>query len=77
MYVLDIFSQWNQIGIDMDHLSEPRWGFDDFSLFFGNFGSNLAFFRHQMTLTTLKLAYYHAPMYVLGIYYHLTQYKDE
>ena len=36
----------------------------------------VAFFSPQMTLTTLKLAYYHAPMYVLGIYCHLPQYKD-
>ena len=57
MYVLGICSHWNQFRIDRDHLSELRLDLDDFSLFFGIFGSYLAYLSPQVTLNTMKYVF--------------------
>ena len=73
MSVLGICIHSNQLGMDRDPLSDPRWEFDLFGLFFSNFGPNPANFTPQMTMNTLKLVYYHALMSVLGICIHSNQ----
>ena len=73
MSVLGICSHSNQLGMDRGQLSDPRWDFDHISLFFGNFGQNLANFTPQMTMNTLKLVYHHALVSVLGICSHSNQ----
>ena len=70
MSVLGIFSHSNQMRMDRGQLSDPRWTFDHFSLFFGNYRPNLANFTPQMTMNTLKLVYHHALVSVLGICSH-------
>ena len=42
--VLGICIHSNQLRMDRGQLSDPRWGFDHSSLFFSNFGPNLANF---------------------------------
>ena len=68
--VLGISNHSNQLGMNRGQLSDPRGEFDHFSLFFRNFGPNLANFTPQMTMNTLKLIYHHALVSVLGICSH-------
>ena len=70
MSVLGIFSYSYPMGRDRNHLSEQRWGFGDFGLFFSNFGPNLTNFSPTEFLNTLEQVYYRSPMSVLGIFSH-------
>ena len=67
MSVLVICIHSNQFGVKTGHFSDPMWDIDNFSLFEGYFGPNLANFSSQMTLNTLKRVYYHSRMSVIGI----------
>ena len=58
------------LGLDWDHLSISRFDSDDFGLFFGNFGLDLANLTQEKKLNTLKPVSNHAHMSFLGIYNH-------
>ena len=55
------------MGWNGGHFNDFVWDFDDFSLFEGFFGPNLANFSPGMTLNTLERVSYHSLMSVIGV----------